>query len=131
MKYSQSSLTVAKQRFTTVHVSIPLGFRTFFGPCYQLLTPATDSSPRCTYSPGSDCTENVPSIIACSPVAGKTTCPQSYNPARVVILSPVYITVAWQWVCMSQYSSSEKLVVVQLFKKLSAFRGTVLTRTRH
>jgi hypothetical protein len=38
-------------------------------------------------SPGTDRTENVSSIIACSLVAGVTTCPQSCSLAALVVLS--------------------------------------------
>jgi hypothetical protein len=49
-----------------------------------------------------DLTENIPSIITCSLVAGET-CHQSCSLATTVILSPVYIGVTWHWGCMSQY----------------------------
>jgi hypothetical protein len=55
------------------------------------------------YSPGTDHTENVSSIIACSLVAGETKCPQSCSLATASVLSPVYTVVAWQQVYVSQY----------------------------
>jgi hypothetical protein len=54
------------------------------------------------YSPGTDRTENISSIIACSLVAGET-CPQSCSLAKSVVLSPVYTAVTRQWVYMLQY----------------------------
>jgi hypothetical protein len=54
------------------------------------------------YSPSTDRTENLSSIIACSLVAGETTCSQSCSLATAVVLSPVYTAVAWQSVYMSQ-----------------------------
>jgi hypothetical protein len=62
------------------------------------------------YGPGTDRTENVFSIIACSLVAGKTTCPQSCSLATAVVLSPVYTAVTWQQVHMSQYGEVRKLL---------------------
>jgi hypothetical protein len=63
-----------------------------------------DSTELCSlYSPGTDRTENVSSIIACPVVGGETTCPQSCSLGTVVVLSPVYTAVTWQWVSMSQY----------------------------
>jgi hypothetical protein len=56
--------------------------------------------------PGTDRTENVSSIIACSLVAGETTCPQSCSIAMAIVLSPVYTAVTWQRVFMSQYVAS-------------------------
>jgi hypothetical protein len=50
-----------------------------------------------------DYTENISSIIMCSLVA-EEMCPQSCSLAMVVVLSPVYTAVNWQWVCMSQYN---------------------------
>jgi hypothetical protein len=55
-------------------------------------------------SPGTDRTGNVTYISACSLVAGETTCPQSCFLATAVVMPPLYTTVAWQWVYMSQYS---------------------------
>jgi hypothetical protein len=43
---------------------------------------------------GTDCTENISSIIACSLVAGEALFPQKCSLAIVVALSPVYIAVA-------------------------------------
>jgi hypothetical protein len=54
-------------------------------------------------NPGTDRTENVSSIIACSLVAGEATCPQSCSLATAVILSSIYTAVTWQWVYMSLY----------------------------
>jgi hypothetical protein len=48
-------------------------------------------------SPGTDRTENISSIIACSLVAGETACPQNCSLATAVVLSPVYTAVTWQW----------------------------------
>jgi hypothetical protein len=47
------------------------------------------------YSPITDRTENVSSIIARSLVAGET-CPQSCSLATAVVLSPVYTAVTWK-----------------------------------
>jgi hypothetical protein len=54
------------------------------------------------YSPETDRIEDVSSIIACSLVAGETTCPQSCSLAPAVVLSPVYSAVTGPWVYMSQ-----------------------------
>jgi hypothetical protein len=54
------------------------------------------------YSPSTDSTENVSSIITCSPAA-EETCPQSCSLVAAVVLSPVYIAVIWQRIYMSQY----------------------------
>jgi hypothetical protein len=51
------------------------------------------------YSPGTDHTENVSSIIACSLISGET-CPQTCSLATAVVLSPVYAAVTWRWVYM-------------------------------
>jgi hypothetical protein len=58
------------------------------------------------YNLGTDRTENVSSIIACSIVAGATTCLQSCSLATAVILSPVYTAVTWQWIYMPQYTKT-------------------------
>jgi hypothetical protein len=55
------------------------------------------------YSPDTDPTETVSSIVACSLVAGVITCPQSCSLATAVLLSPFYTAVTWQRVYMSQY----------------------------
>jgi hypothetical protein len=54
-------------------------------------------------------TENVSSIIACSFVAREIVCPQSCSLATAVVLSPVYVAVTWQRVCMSQYLTSHSI----------------------
>jgi hypothetical protein len=60
-------------------------------------------SPLLVYSPGTDHTANISTIIACSFVAGETMCPPSCSLATAVVISPVYTAVTWQWVYMSQY----------------------------
>jgi hypothetical protein len=50
------------------------------------------------------CTENFSSVSECSPVAKETICPRSCSPARAVPLQPVYTTIIWHWVYLSQYS---------------------------
>jgi hypothetical protein len=55
------------------------------------------------YSPGMDLTENVSSIIACTHIAGETTCPQSCSLVTAIVVSPVYTAVTWQWVCIQYY----------------------------
>jgi hypothetical protein len=44
------------------------------------------------YGPGTGCTENVSSNIACSLVARKRTCPQSCSLATAAALSPVHMS---------------------------------------
>jgi hypothetical protein len=55
------------------------------------------------YSPDTDCTKNISSIIACSLAARETTCSQSCFPATAVMLSPVYTAVTWQCFYVSHY----------------------------
>jgi hypothetical protein len=55
------------------------------------------------YSPGTDRTENIFSIIACSLVAGEKAFPQRCSLATVIVLLPVYTAVTWQWVYLSHY----------------------------
>jgi hypothetical protein len=40
-------------------------------------------------------TEHISFIIACSLVAGQTTCPQSCSLATILVLSPIYTAVTW------------------------------------
>jgi hypothetical protein len=69
------------------------------------LTPLLDSTELIAslYSPGTDRTENVSTIIACSLVAGETRCLQSCSLATAVVLSPTYTATARQWIYKSQY----------------------------
>jgi hypothetical protein len=53
------------------------------------------------YSPDTDRTQNVSSIIMCSFVAGEITGPQSCSLTTAVLLSHVYTAVTWQRVYMS------------------------------
>jgi hypothetical protein len=57
--------------------------------------------------PGTDCTENVFSIIACSHV-DREACPQSCSLATAVVLSPVYAVVTWQLVKTSHYYTRKR-----------------------
>jgi hypothetical protein len=85
------------------------------------------------YNLGTDRTENVSSIIACSVVAGETTCLQSCSLATAVILSPVYTAVTWQWVYMPQYTetlSSEWLSTVCTYAIRNGFVYTCSTYTK-
>jgi hypothetical protein len=63
------------------------------------------------YSPSTDHTENIPLTIACSLIAGETTCPQSCFLAMGVVLLPVYTAVTWQWVYMSHYEDTDYAVI--------------------
>jgi hypothetical protein len=84
------------------------------GPCSRIYIPQEQGGPFTylvellalvirSYSPGTNHTEDSSSIIACSLVAGETTCPESCSLATAVVLSPVYTAVTWQLVYMSQY----------------------------
>jgi hypothetical protein len=70
---------------------------------------------------GQHSTENVSSIIACSLVAGATTCPQRCSLATAVVLSPVYIAVTWQWVYMSQYYTLQHVSAFSAIIRLYMF----------
>jgi hypothetical protein len=70
---------------------------------YLVAKPFETHDQSSLYRPGTDRTENVSSIIACSLVAIETICPQSCSLATAVLLSHVYTTVTWQWVYMSRY----------------------------
>jgi hypothetical protein len=61
-----------------------MGFRTVPGLSYQ----PHFSQLELSYSPVTDRTENVSSIIACSLVAGGRTCPRSCSLATAAVLSP-------------------------------------------
>jgi hypothetical protein len=56
------------------------------------------------YSLGTNHTENVFSIIACSFIAEVTARPQSCSQVTTVVLSPVYTVVTWQWVWCQNFS---------------------------
>jgi hypothetical protein len=64
-----------------------------------LIAPATTAvkgfhvSLASLYSPGTDSTENVSSVITCSLAPRDTKCPQSCSLAAAVVLSPVYTAV--------------------------------------
>jgi hypothetical protein len=51
----------------------------------------------------------MPSIIACSLVAGETACPQSCSIAMAAVLPALYTAVSWQLVCISQYGTYEMI----------------------
>jgi hypothetical protein len=98
---SHSALAVVWQQLPVVDVPLPLGSRTVCGLTYQLLISHNCISQLIElvllYSPDTDHTENVSSIIVCFFIAGETACPQSCSLGMAVVLSPV----TWHWVSLS------------------------------
>jgi hypothetical protein len=107
-----SAVFLGSEFFTTRgHILLPqiwdFPFRRLLrlaGSRWRYSTPPRWSS---LYKPGMDRTENVSSIIACSLVAGETTCPQSSSLATAVLLSPVYTAVTRTWSCPAVAGFSE------------------------
>jgi hypothetical protein len=92
-------------------VRVPRNSWSYFPVSYSRLVPPNKflNYWSSLYSPGTERRENVTSVIACSVVAGETTCPQSCSLTMALVLSPVYVAVTWKWVYMSRYKETGKL----------------------